>query len=100
MRLPLGADGTTLVSVPMPGTLSPTIELADFLVTQPSLEQVVAFRLSPEAQARVSELVAKEKDGQISADERDELNRCTELGEVVTLLKARARLHLTEARGQ
>jgi hypothetical protein len=52
---------------------------------------VLAFRPSPEAQARVRDLLARSKVGTLTDDEQAELDRFGELEQLMQLVKARAR---------
>jgi hypothetical protein len=69
--------------------------IVELLVSQPSPQQVLAIRPSPELQARVSELLDRNKRGELSRHGEAELERCLMLEHVVRLAKAYAyrRLH-------
>ena len=66
-------------------------EIVDFFAAGTTPDAVVAFRPSDEATQRVSELIAKSKDGTISAEEQSELDDYLQLEHILILAKARAR---------
>jgi hypothetical protein len=73
-------------------------EIIDFIAAGTTPEGVVGFRPSPEAQHRVAELIEREKESGLSAEEKAELDHFTELEHILRMAKARARQILT--RGQ
>ena len=64
-------------------------EIAEFLAAFPSREQVLAFRPSPETQERAWELLAKSNVGELTDEERDELEDFGRAELFVRMLKAR-----------
>ncbi len=60
------------------------------LASQPSPEQILAIRPSPEFQARVSDLLAQSKGGTLSAKGEAELERYLTLEHLVRLAKTHA----------
>ena len=80
-------------------TVSPAyFEIIDFIATGTTPEAVVHFRPSPEAQRRLAELVDREKESGLSAEEKAELDHFMELEHILRMAKARARQIL--ARGE
>jgi hypothetical protein len=71
-------------------------EIADFLASGPSPEQLLQFRPSPQTLARAQELLEKLKDGCISGEERRELDQFEHAERLVRLIKAR--IHARTAR--
>ena len=71
------------------------LEIIDFIAAGPTSEDVARFRPSPEAQRRVDELVGREKDGGLSADEKAELDHFLELEHILRMAKAKARRIVT-----
>jgi hypothetical protein len=69
-------------------------EVVDFIVVN-NPRGVIAFRSSTKAIARVADLISREKTGDLSADERSELDHCLLVEELMRLAKARARRHLS-----
>lgn len=72
-------------------------EIMAVLTTQPTPEQVLAIRPSPEFQARVSELLMRSKQHQLSTLEERELERYLTLEHLVRLAKAQAHKQLSRA---
>ena len=75
----------------------PTIlvdEITDFLITAPTPEQIIAFQTSEAVNQRLHALLDKNRNEGLTPDEREELNRFLQLGHVMTILKAKARLKL------
>jgi len=80
-------------------TVSPAyFEIIDFLAAGTTSEAVAHFRPSPQAQQRVSELIEREKDHDLSREEKAELDHFMELEHILRMAKAKARQIL--ARGQ
>lgn len=69
-------------------------EIYEFLLSQPTLEQVIAHHASPQAQARMSYLLEMNRNGTLSREERDELDEAIELEEFLGVLKAKAYVKL------
>jgi len=72
------------------------MELVDFVAGGPTLEEVANFRPSAESQRRVTELMEREREAQLTAEETAELNRFVELEHILGLAKAKARLTLAK----
>jgi hypothetical protein len=66
-------------------------ELVELLATTAKPEQVLAFQLSPEKQNRLDDLLAKNRDQTLTAEESAELDSFEQFEHVVRLLKARVR---------
>ena len=66
-------------------------EVVEFLASSPSPGAMLAFHPSPEAQARVAELLDKNKTGILSSEEQAELDHYEHLDFMMTLVKAQAR---------
>ncbi len=64
--------------------------IIELLISQPTPEQVLAIRPSPELQARVSELLYRKKRGELTQQEETELERYLVLEHLVRLAKAHA----------
>jgi hypothetical protein len=71
-------------------------EIVDFIAGGTTPEAVVAFRPSDAARRRVEDLVERSKEGQISAEERSELDYYLQLEHIMILAKARARQRIRE----
>ncbi len=70
-------------------------ESVDFIAAGSTPADVVAFRPSEAAQARVSNLLAREKADGLSADEKSELDLYLQIEHVMRLAKSRARRYLS-----
>jgi hypothetical protein len=68
-----------------------TEEIADFLATCPSREQLLDYRPSPPAQERLRKLLEKSKRGRISAEEQWELDQFEHAEMLMQMVKARLR---------
>ncbi len=69
-------------------------EVIDFLASGPTPQDIVAFRPSIREQARVAELLDKNRAGTLTPTEHTELDRYEQLDYLMTLVKARARQRL------
>jgi len=78
-------------SVPAMDSLKVYEEVVDFIAAGTTPQNVIAFRPSDAAQARVEDLLAREKDGELSSAERSELDHYLQLEHLMRLAKARAR---------
>lgn len=72
------------------GSYQDESKIMELLVSQPSPEQVLEIRPSPQFQARVSELLARSKTNMLSRQEETELERYLTLEHLVRLAKAHA----------
>ena len=79
-------------------TASPAyLEIIDFIAAGTTPEAVVNYRPSSDAQQRVAELLELERRGELSTDDKVELDHFTELEHILRMARAKARLIL--ARG-
>lgn len=69
-------------------------ELADFLVSQPSLEEIAAYKVSAGVQQHIDTLLEKNREAGLSAEERLELEKILAVSHVMTLAKTKAQLKL------
>jgi hypothetical protein len=72
-------------------------EIIDFIAAGTTPEAVVKFRPSPEVQERVAELIEREKESALSAEEKAELDHFEELEHILRMAKAKARQILARA---
>jgi hypothetical protein len=77
------------------GTPSPTelptyLEIIDFLVNRPTSEQIANFKVSERSQARLRELLQKNRDLNLISSEVSELNLYEQLDTLMTMMKVRA----------
>ena len=66
-------------------------EIVDFIAAGTTPKDVISFRPSETAQERVADLLAREKDGELSPAEKSELDHYMQLEHLMRLTKARAR---------
>ena len=69
-------------------------EIIDFIAAGVRPADVVAFRPSAAAKARVADLIHREKTSGLSPEETAELQHYLQLEHLMRLAKARARVHL------
>lgn len=73
------------------------LELIDFIAGGTTPEQIIKFRPSAAAQRRLEELIAREKEGDLSSDEQAELEYFFQLEHILRMAKARAEQILARA---
>jgi len=71
-------------------------EVIDFIAAGTTTQNVIDFRPSEAAQERLAELISREKQGALSAEDRSELDHYLQLEHLMRLAKARAREFLAE----
>jgi hypothetical protein len=64
--------------------------ILEFMISQPTPEQVLQFGPTLAMQARVEELLAKNRDGTLTSVEADELDEYVRINHLITMIKARA----------
>ena len=74
----------------MPTESQAELEVARFLAGSPSPEAIIAFRASPAVAERMYDLIDRERAGQISEDERSELDTYVYIEHLMRLVKAEA----------
>ena len=75
---------------------TPSDEVIDFLLSQPTPEQVIELRASNEAQERLRYLLDASRSSTLNDAERAELDAYIELDNLVARLKIRAHEKLAE----
>jgi len=70
-------------------------EITDFLLSRPTPEQIVAFEASEMLNERLHELLDKNREEGLKAEENAELESFLKIGHLLTILKAKARLKLS-----
>jgi hypothetical protein len=68
------------------------VEILDFLASGPEPDEIVNFKISPEAQARVSQLLEKNRESTLTQSENAELDLYEQIDQFMTLLKIRSRM--------
>ena len=66
-------------------------EVIDFIAAGTTPQNVIDFRPSDAAQERLEDLLSREKEGLLSAEEKFELDHYLQLEHLMRLAKARAR---------
>lgn len=74
-------------TAPSPGPLE---EVADFFAGGPSITEIAQFRLSDVALTWINDLIEREDDGTLSADERRQLDELLIVNDLVALIRSRA----------
>src|SRR3954467_4276555 len=67
------------------------LEIIDFIAAGTTPQSVIDYRPSQEAQGRVENLILREKEGQLSPEEKSELDHFMDLEHIMRMAKARAR---------
>lgn len=62
--------------------------ILDFLTSQPTPEQIAAFRPTPEMQSRLQTLLARSNSGELNALEQQELDEYERIEHLIIMLKA------------
>lgn len=70
-------------------------EIIDFIASGPSSDSVLSFQASEKTKEYVNQLIQKEKDKVLSAEEASELGYYLQLEHIMRLAKAKARLHVS-----
>ena len=70
-------------------------EILDFLASQPTPDEIMAFRPTPEMQQRLATLLTRSQAGQLLPAEQAELDEFERIEHVLVLLKAGSLPHLT-----
>lgn len=73
--------------------MKPFEEIVKFIADAAGPEKLGAFKPSSAAEKRVAELLVKQREGSLSAKEREELQLFVQLDHVMSLAKAKARAH-------
>jgi hypothetical protein len=76
--------------IPAPTVIAAELELARFLASQPSTEDIIAFHPSSEVTERYYSLL--ERSGQVSGEEHIELDAYLGVERLMQLIKAEARI--------
>jgi hypothetical protein len=69
-------------------------ELAEFLTTEPSLEVLADYKVSPAVQQYIDDLLEQNREVGLSTGERLELEKILAVVQVMDLAKAKAQLKL------
>lgn len=67
-------------------------EITDFLATNPTPEEIIAYQLPEALQARAIELLEKNSEGELSREEHDEMIDFVRIDQMMSLLKIKMRI--------
>lgn len=68
--------------------------VTDFLSSAPTLQEIAGYRLPDDLQQRAHDLLNKNRSGELTPDERAEMEEFREIDHLLTLIKAKARLKI------
>ncbi|GAB4511711.1 MAG: hypothetical protein OHK0046_10170 [Anaerolineae bacterium] len=68
--------------------------ITDFLASEPTPEELLAYHLPEDLQRRVDELVERNGEGQLRFDEQQELFDYLRADEMMAMLKAKTKIRL------
>ena len=71
--------------------------ITDFLATEPSPQEIIAYYMPDDLQARLDELLDKNSEGEITPSEREELERFLNADQMFSMLKSKMKLKLNRA---
>lgn len=69
-------------------------EITDFLATNPTPEEIVAYRLPEDLQARAHSLLERNGEGELTTQEHEEMLDFVRVEEMMSLLKAKMKRKL------
>jgi hypothetical protein len=69
-------------------------EITDFLATEPSPQQIIAYQLPDELQQRADYLAELNGEDQLTPGEREELDEFLKVNRILSLLKTKMKLKL------
>ncbi|MCB9456722.1 MAG: hypothetical protein H6671_12110 [Anaerolineaceae bacterium] len=72
-------------------------EITDFLATNPTPEEIIAYRLPDDLQARAHYLLDKNGEGELTPEEYSEMMDFARMDNMMTLLKAKLKLKLKKS---
>lgn len=70
-------------------------EIIDFLASDPLPRELVAFKISPDAQARLEDLLEKNREEGLSPEETAEIDAYLQARDLLIFLKANARSEMS-----
>lgn len=72
-------------------------EITDFLATNPTPEEIIAYRLPDDLQARAHELLDRNSEGELTPEEHNEMMDFARIDNMLLQLKAKMKLKLKKA---
>jgi hypothetical protein len=76
-------------------TMTAYEEIVDFIAAGTSPDSIAAYQSSQAAKDRVADLIFREKNDNLSAEEKSELDHYMQLEHIMRLAKARAHKYIT-----
>lgn len=70
-------------------------EITDFLASIPTAEQILAFKASDMLNQRLHELLDRAGEGELTEQERQELNEYLQISHLLKMLKGKIRLRIS-----
>lgn len=80
----------------MNGPAPAYLEIIDFIAGGTTPRAVIDFHPSADARRKIEELIAREKEGSLPAEEKQELDHFMELEHILRMAKAKARQILAQ----
>ena len=74
-------------------------EITDFLATNPTPQEILAYHLPDDLQARAHLLAELNGEGELTAEQHKELFDFVRMDEIMSLLRAKMKLKLKKASG-
>jgi hypothetical protein len=68
--------------------------ISEFLGSAPTLDEIIAFKLPEVEEERALELLARSRNGELSPEDRAELDEFTRMGHFMNRVKLQARIKL------
>ncbi|MBW4523509.1 MAG: hypothetical protein KME16_28210 [Scytolyngbya sp. HA4215-MV1] len=90
LTVPSELHSTLAATANLPTIPQAYLEVLDFLMTRPTPQNIVAFKVSPAAQERLRSLLDKNREGSLTDAEVAELDVYEQLEHLMILMKARA----------
>jgi hypothetical protein len=84
----------TMLNMPVRSVFS---KITDFLATSPMPQEIIAYQMSEDLQARAHELLERNGVDQLTPEERDEMFDFVRVDEMISLLKVKMKLKLRNA---
>ncbi len=72
-------------------------EITDFLATNPTPEEIIAYRLPDDLQARAHELLDRNSEDELTPEEHNEMMDFARIDNMLLQLKAKMKLKLKKA---
>ncbi len=71
--------------------------ITDFLATEPTPQQIIDYALPDDLQARLDELLDKNRESKLTSAEREEIDAYLNTNRFFSMLKAKMKLKLQQA---